>query len=306
MMQILKATPATLELKVYSSGTLTNLDANPTLAATDANGDALSPGTITTPSTGVYRSVLPAQAELTTLTAVWTGALSGNAVSFTQHHEVVGNHLFTEADARGARFTGQQSPLADEDKFSDEVVARMRELITQQFEQKTGRSWIRRYCRMELHGGGGRELRLFDGHPRDVNGNESGGEGRLRKVARLISVSVDGTVVDLSEVALHGRSVFRKVGTWPRATASDPFRVVVEYEYGDDPVDLEARENGLRVIVANLVPSDVPDYAQTLSVGGENYSFQQNDALRGMLRTFPEKTREWLDRNPAWRIPGVA
>jgi hypothetical protein len=57
-------------------------------------------------------------------------------------------------------------------------------------------------------------------------------------------------------------------------------------------------------VVANLIPSDVPDYAQTLSVGNENYSFQQNDALLGSLRVWPERTREWLNRQP--RVPVLA
>jgi hypothetical protein len=303
-LQILRNTPATLELQVYQSGDLIDLDVAPVLAVVDANGDPVTAGTVSSPSTGVYRADLPAQADLKALRATWTGLLSTVAVSFTQHHEIVGNLLFTEAEARGARFTGQQSPLSSGTAFPDAVVARMRELIGEQFESKTSRSWTSRYCRTELHGNGSREISLYDGHPRDVDGNESGGPGRLWDVRRVISVKIDD--VAYTEFALHGRRLINTSGTWPRATAANPFNIVVEYEYGHEPVPLEAQENGLRMVVANLIPSDVPDYAQTLSVGNENYSYQQNADLLGSLRVWPERTREWLTRHPARRIPVVA
>ena len=42
MNQILRTTPATLEILVYQDGTLTDLDANPTLVITDANGTTVT------------------------------------------------------------------------------------------------------------------------------------------------------------------------------------------------------------------------------------------------------------------------
>jgi hypothetical protein len=305
-MQILRNTPATIELRVYQGGDLTDLDADPTIAITDANGDSVVTGTVSKPvgTTGVYWSILPAQTNLKALTTVWSGDLSGESVSFTQHHEIVGNLLFTEVEARGARFTGLQTPLSDETKYPDSVIASKRAEITSQFEEITTRSWISRYCRMELHGDGSREISLYRGHAQDVDGNESGGAGRLWEVRRIISVTIDD--IAYADFKLHGRRIINTTGTWPRASYANPFNIVVEYEYGHVPVPLEARENGLRMVVANLVPSDVPDYAQTLSHSGESVSFQQNENLRGSLRVWPEKTRAWLERNPRRRIPVVA
>ncbi len=296
-MQILKGTPATMELKVYSSGDLTNLDASPTLAITDANGDAVSSGAVSTPETGIYRSVLDGQSELKALKAVWSGTLGGDAVSFTQHYEIVGNLLFTEAEARGARFTGQQAPLSDESAYPDSVIARKRAEITNQFEDKTSHSWIRRYGRVEVTGTGSKTLSLFRGFHRDVDGNDVGGKGRIYNIARIISAEIDGTAVDLANVKLHDRRLILTDGVW--TWSSDPFNIVIEYEYGDDPVDLEARENGLRTIVANLIPSDVPDYSQTISQTNQSVSYIQDQGIR----VWPAKTKEWLDRNPAKRIP---
>lgn len=303
-MQILRSTPATIEVKVYQSGDLTDLDTFPSLTVTDANGASITPGAVSNPEAGIYRANLPAQSDLKAVKAVWSGTLSGLAVSFTEHHEIVGNLLFTEAEARGARFTGQQAPLSDETKFPDEVIARIREEVSDAFEEKTDRSWITRYCRTELHGDGSREISLYRGHARDVDGNLSGGPRRLWDIRRIISVTVNDD--PHTDFELHGRRIINTAGHWPRASMSNPFNIIVEYEYGSDPVPFEARENGLRVAVARLVPSDVPDYAQTLSVGGENYSFQQHAELLGSLRVWPERTREWLSRYPPRRIPVVA
>jgi hypothetical protein len=308
-LQILRNTPATLELLVYENGDPVDLDANPTIAITDANGAAVTTGSVTKPgaTTGEYRSLLPGQADLKDLRVVWSGVLDGDPVSFTQHHDIVGNLLFTEAEARAARFTGQQTPLSDEDVYTDAMIVQKRAEISEMFEERTERSWIRRYCRVELHGNGSQQINLrYNAHPRDVDGSVSGGAGWLNDIASLISVTVNSVALDVADVKIHGANLIRTDGSWSSASWSDPYNIVVEYEYGLDSVPLEARENGLRMVVASLVPSDVPDYAQTLSVGGESYSFQQAAPLGGMLRVWPERTREWLDRNAPHRVPGFA
>jgi hypothetical protein len=168
----------------------------------------------------------------------------------------------------------------------------MRELISRQFEQETGRSWIRRYVRVETPGTGTHVLPLR-GVARAADGNAVGGPGRSRGPINVISVTANGDTVDPAILVLEGNRLLRTSGFWPAATVSNPLNVVVEYGYGDDPVDPEARENGLRMVVANLVPSDLPDYAQTISQGGESFSLQQNIGLRAV----PVKTRDWLDRH---------
>ena len=302
-MQILRNTPATLELLVYQAGTLTNLDANPTIAVTDANGDVVATGAVSKPAgtTGTYWSTLPPQADLKTLRVDWSGALSGDPVEFTQHHEIVGNFLFIEAAARSYTVTGQQTPLSSETNYPDAAIARIRELITGQFEEKTGRSWVSRHCRVELHGTGTRWLSLRDGHPRDADGRMSGGPGRHYDVQRLISVTVDAVAADVGDYTLHGRKVVGPT-TWPRASYDSLFNVVIEYEYGVTPVNLEAEENGLRMAVANLVPSDLSAYAMTAAAAGESVSFPQQSG--GLV--WPPKVWEWLKANPAPRIPSVA
>lgn len=301
-MQILRNTPATLELRVYQVDDLIDLDANPTLAVTDANGTTVTVGAVSKPggTTGIYQAVLPSQPNLSDLVATWTGLLDTESVEFVQRHEIVGNFLFTSAQARGWQTSGNQTPLSDTAAYLDSAIVRMRELVTDQFEEKTGRSWTTRYCRMEHHGGG-TVINLLDGHPQDVYGNESGGVGRIRDVAKLISVTIDGVAGTLSDFKLHGRKVIHTAGSFPFYTNATPFPVVVEYEYGQMPTPLEANENGLRVTAANLVPSDIPSYSQNFTANDEGtITFPPGGFV------WPAKTMEWLERNKRVRIPVVA
>lgn len=255
-------------------------------------------GTTTDVGDGTYTFELSAALndQLDLLRLDWTIVPTSEVV--TTYEEIVRNLLFTIAQARGARFTGQQAPLSDTDKFPDPAVARIREQIVNQFEQKTGRSWVRRYSRVEISGSATPILDLTGAHA----GDPVGGPGRYRDIAKIVSATANGETVDPSILVIRDNQMLRTSGTWPAGTQASPFNIVVEYEYGDNPVDLEARENGLRMAVANLLPSDVPDYAQTLSTGTTSTSFQQNDRLLGMLRVYPEKVREWLDRNPPMAI----
>lgn len=290
MSQILRSTPATLELLVYQAGDLTDLDALPTLAITDANGNSVSSGSVTKPSatTGTYRSVLQSQSDLTTLAAVWSGDLSSEPVSFKRGYEIVGNLLFIEAQARAKTITGQQTPLSDNIAYPDSDIARMRTLITDQFEHRTGRAWTRRYSRVELVGNGGPVIDLWDGHARDSRGDQVGGPGRYRHIAKIIGATVDAVAVSAADLAIDGRRIIHKTGVWVVGSISDPFNVVVEYEYGPDPVPFEANENGLLMALANLVPSDVSAYAQTFAGEDGTITFGPNGLA------WPTKVWEWL------------
>lgn len=292
-MHILRGTPATLELSVYNDGTLTDLDATPTLEVTDANGTVVTTGAVSSPGTGVYRSLLDAQTELADLTALWEGELSTVPVSFTQGYEVVGNHLFTEAEARAAETSGGLTPLSDTAKYTDAEIIRCRELITERFESVTKRSWIRRYARIELHGNGQRYLNLSRGIPRDINGSKVAGAGWFRDVARIISATDNGDVVDPTDLFIDRYQVFHTTDVWTQATVTTPLNIILEVEYGDDGSSYEAHENALRAAIATLVKSDISSWAETFSTpeGTERYP------AGGLL--FPPTVNDWLTRNKA-------
>lgn len=71
---------ATVRLRVDDdSGALVSPTATPTITVTDVNGSAVTPGSVSNVSTGLYASVLPPQAALTRLTVQWSYALSGHS-----------------------------------------------------------------------------------------------------------------------------------------------------------------------------------------------------------------------------------
>jgi hypothetical protein len=273
-----------------------------TVTVTRSNGTAVDTNATTTDNAnGSYSYQLAAadNDQIDTLRVDWKVVSSGEVV--TLYEDIVGSLLFTIDQARAYTVTGQQTPLSSTTTYPDFVVARMREMVTEQFEQRTGRSWVSRHCRVKLHGNGARELSLRDGHARDTAGRESGGEGRHYDVQRLISVSVAGVAQDVADYTLHGRKVVGPT-SWPRASWDSLFNVVIEYEYGVTPTNLEAEENGLRMVVANLVPSDLSAYAMTAAAAGESLAFPQQTG--GLV--WPPKVWDWLKANPARRIPSVA
>lgn len=284
MTQILRNTPATIQASLYVNGTLTDFDSTPTVAVVDANGDTVTGlSSVSKPSTGVYRATIPAQSDLTTLRATWTGAVSGSSTVLTTRYEVVGNLLFTEAEARAKTISGFQTPLSSDSSYPDSEIARWRGLITDMFEDRTGRSWVRRYCRVQMDGTGGRLLSLHDGEARTADGPLPR-PGRGVQIAKIISATVSGAAVSTSNIAIDGGTLIRKDGVWHSPTWGDPLNVIVEYEYGPDPVPYEATENGLRVLLANAVPSDVSQYATSIS--NEDGTFR--------IATLPVRVEEWL------------
>lgn len=297
---ILRSSPATLELQVYNNGTLTDLDANPTLVVTDANGTTVSSGAVTKPgapnNVGVYRSVLPGQANLSLLGAAWTGLLAGAAVTFHQSYEVVGNLLFTEAEARSEPIVGQQPALADDTKYSDTLIANWRAVIGELFEDRLHQGVIRRYCRTRFHGEGGQVLDLAKGRPVTSTGSVLRRPGRRWDIAQIISATINGDpVADLDDLIIDGHWLYHTTGSWPRASLTTPLNITVEYEYGPDPVSWEARQAGLDLLLANAAPKGFPSTATSLS--NEDGTFR--------IATFPLDVEEFLTAHKH-RMPGFA
>lgn len=292
---IRNAGPHALTKTWYVDGTPSDVGAV-TVTVTDANGtETVSAAPATNAGDGIYTYSLASQPALGLLRVVWTRTGTGASLQ-PDYFEVVGNVLFTEVEARNVTYTGMQTPLASAVDYPDAAIHRVRRLITEQFEDRTGRAWTRRYARARLGGRGGYELGLWDGHYDDSAGNPAGGPGRDMP-AKLISVSVSGVATDLADVHIDG-GVLRGVGGWPYGTHAEPFNIVAEWEYGPDPVPMEANEHGLRMAVASLVPSDTSGWAQTFSGpdGTVNYG------AHGLA--YPSKVWEWLKTHP--RPPAFA
>lgn len=287
---ILRNTPATLELAVYSAGSLIDLDADPTVIVTDGNGTIVTSGAVTKPGppddVGVYRSVLPAQANLSLLTAVWTGQLAGQPLTLSQSYEIVGNLLFTEAEGRSEPIVGQQQALADETKYSDARIAHWRSVIGDIFETRMGRGVTRRYCRTRFNGFVGLPLDLSGGYPVLANGNPLSRPGRSWDISTIISATIDGVAQTVSDLEIVGYKLYHTTESWAWSTAATPLNITIEYEYGPDPVEAETHQRALDLLLANAAPSGYPSTATSLS--NEDGTFR--------ISNFPVAVEEFLKR----------
>lgn len=286
---ILRSTPATLELKVYNNGTLTDLAANPTLALTDGNGIAVSTGAVTKPgaTTGIYRSVLPGQAALKVIDAAWSGTLAGEPVVFHQDYEIVGSLLFSEAEARAELIVGGQAALADETKYPDALIAQWRAVIGDIFEHRMNRGVVRRYCRTRFNGFQGLPLDLTGGYPVLASGAALNRPGRGWDINQIISATVDGVAQDVADLEIVGYKLYHTGDVWSWPTSSTPLNITVQYEYGPDPVYWEAHQRALDLLLANAAPSGFP--ATATSISNPDGTFR--------ITNFPVAVEEFLKRH---------
>jgi hypothetical protein len=274
--------PTTITKTWYVDGTPTDVG-DVTIGVTDANGtEVVAAGAATTNNAdGTYDYALPIQTDLTILKVEWTDDSSGEVLTDTV--EVVGSYLFSIAEARAYNIVGGQTPLSSTSSYPTSKLVEWRDQIAQMFEQRTFRSFTKRYARIELAGDGSTVLYLGDGFATTDWGDRAGGVGRFLDIRRIISVTVNGTAVSLSNVKLVNNGMLRRInGSWTSATSTDPLNIVIEYEYGME--NYEARENGLRLLAANAIPSDVSSRATSFS--DEDGTFR--------LTTLPVQVEEFL------------
>lgn len=295
--QILRDTPATLQLIVYNDGIPADLDANPTIVIINGNGDTVTTGAVSKPgsTTGVYRSILPAQSDLTVLIATWSGLIAGEPVELHQHYEIVGTLLFTEADARGAKIVGGQAALSDDTDYPDDLISGWRSAISDLFEQRMRRPVISRYCRVRFSGWSN-PLDLSYGRPALASGEVLTRPGRVWDISRIISATVNGTAQDVADLEIVGYKLYHTNGSWSGASIANPLNVTVEYEYGPDPVWPEAHQRALDLLLANAAPKGFPSSATSVST--EDGTFR--------ITNFPVVVEEFLTAYKGRKGYGIA
>ena len=255
------AGPYSLTKTWYVDGTATDVGAV-TIGVTDGNGDTVvaSSTATTNNADGTYTYSLADQTNVDILKATWTRS-DTSADLVDARVEIVGGVLFTEAQARAH----DSSAMSNTTTFTDAMIADERTRITDDLEQWTGRSWIRRYCRAEFAGTGSRTLYMVDGNPRLADGTRLNRPGRLRDIVQVLSVTVNGTSVSTGNVVVDGDRLIRTDTAWSSPTASNPLNVVVEWEYGVEPSTNGVDRIGLLLLRDRLVASAVPDRALSYS-----------------------------------------
>lgn len=246
--QIIKGAAASHDIYIYVDGDLTDLDADPTYTITDDLGNTEATGTASNVSTGIYRVSVSPQSAVDRWTVAWSGLLSAGAWSATTTLEIVGAHLFTEAEVR-AHHDSQITAAS----FSDLQILEARARITDEFEYICGVSFIPRYHKQTTAGTGDYSIDLVKPQVREVLSVDIGST----------SVATTNFVVDNEARMLH-----RTNGYYTRATVTDPLNVVVAYEHGYEsvPPDIKraaiilARHQLLRDVTGTGVPANASSW----------------------------------------------
>jgi len=277
--------------KIYQPNGTQDDAGDVTVSVLDPNAVVASSGAATKTGAGdttAYSFVLslPVLATPTSHRVTWTRA-TGGIIPVVDTLEVSENGLFTEDDARNYTIGGAQKPLGGDDgptDYPDQVIAAARLAIGEMFEDRTGRSWYARYCRREISPIHATKYVRLVGPCRRADGYRVAGPGAAQDLIRILSCKINGDVVPSDELYWDEGGVFWSGGYFPAGSGTAPFPVVIEYVYGMDPVPWEARDMALRMLLANLVPSDISGYATSLS--NEDGTFR--------LTTFPRQVEEWL------------
>jgi len=196
-------------------------------------------------------------ALLDRLTAVWASATqSGNSPArITQVYEVVGDWLFTIAEARAAH------EALIEASYPDATIQAARERIAEWFEQICGVSFVERYRRVVASGDGTCEL-LLPAPAMRVSA--------VRRVEERTSGTQTWTALsagDLADVLVEptGLLVRETTGVWTLGRRN--WRIA--YEHGHEQVPEAIKLAALRVLVSQVIPSNHSDrmLSETNSLG---------------------------------------
>lgn len=284
--RILVNQATTLSLSTYTDGTLDD-QGTLTIGIVDADGDTVvaSGTSIVDNADGTYEYTLARQAEPNFLTATWTET---GGTEFTTYVEIVGSVLFNENQMRAF----DSSMLASASKYSDADILAAHDRVAEQLEYWTDRSWIRRYCRVEIAGNGGYDLHVGDGVPRTAAGLPLHRPGWSRDIIRLLGVTVGGVSIDTANFKVANTGLITRTdNTWTKPTTTDPRNIVIEYEYGQPyPVDGVDRV-AMMIARHQLVASRVPTSAQSFTDAAGSYTFDET--------RLPYEAYHWIKQHKA-------
>ncbi len=262
MDQILRDTEHTLRVTFYDDdGVPQGLDSDtpPNIVITTAAGVELvasTPADNAEPEDEVYEYTLGPQTALLDLTCTWTGVLDAQTVVVTTYAEVVGQHLFTIAEARDF----DKKAMENTSKFTTQDLKDARLEMTNFFQKVTGVPPIVRYFR-EVHDGNGKQtLRV-----------------NLPQVRALLSLSVDGTAVTVGDVDIYRDGRLHQDGTF----TLDEQNVIAEYEAGFRVTPQDLKRAALVLTKAMMVGSDILDRAITATDdSGNMFMLRTADSTR--------------------------
>ena len=194
--------------------------------------------------------------------ATWTFTQGGVPQSVTTSHRVVGDVLFTLAEARA--YDG--GALADSTTYPDTAILAARDRIAEAFAEICGIPFGARHAREVLDGDGSESVRVGSHRVLAVRSI------RVRNGATWTAFSAE----ELADVIVYPRGLLYRetLGTFPAGRRN----VEVAYEHGLQPVPAEIRLAALRLLRDQLVKSPLDDRAT--SQAGEFGTFSLATAGR--------------------------
>jgi hypothetical protein len=259
-LQIEKGSGAKPNVTFYSDGTPTDLDGVCTVTLLKPDGTAgPASGAVThvgAAGSGKYEFTLGSQPELIWYDITWAGLIGGVVTSVTTHVEVVGAFLFTVASLRDTKVAGSKPFNATD--FPNSMVLDRRAQVTDDFEAKTGYSFVPRFAREVFDGAGQGSLIL-----------------RKYLCQRLLSVTIDGVAQTATDYILADTGLLTSKFGWTFSSLA-PQNVAVEYVYGWDRPPAEVSDAGLARAAMLLLPSQLGSAAVTVNTpDGNSYSYDQ-------------------------------
>jgi len=226
-------------------------------------------------------------ARVAELTATWSFSIAGTDQAVTAYHRVVGDVLFTLAEARA--YDG--GVLANSATYPDAAILAARDRIAEAFAEICGVSFGARYARELLDGDGSESVRVSSHRVLAVRSI------RVRNGATWTAFSAE----ELADVIVYPRGLLYRetLGTFPAGRRN----VEVAYEHGLQPVPAEIRLAALRLLRDQLVKSPLDDRAT--SQAGEFGTFSLATAGRNGSYFGLPLVDEVLNRCRAERLPVV-
>lgn len=241
---------ADISASFYSGDTLAD-PGTTTVTLTADDGTALLTAASTTGTGAAARTRALTATEtinLDLLTAVWAGTVSATAVTITSQYEVVGDHLFTIAEARAF----DRAQLASEATYTAAAITAARQRITDWFESILGVSAFPRYRKVILDGDGGDTIMVPDGRVTAIRAAAIRASGGTTWTAL--------TVAELADLFIDpdtGQVIRESLGLWTAGRRN----IRIAYEHGHEQVPEPLKYAALKVLTNQIVPSNLSDRA---------------------------------------------
>ena len=214
LIRVLRTAAAALTHTFYVDETPTSASVDVEVTVKRLDGTVVAGPTAATPGDpGEYTYILPAQAELDSLTVDWVAdSVGGAVVTATDYIEIVGGYLFGIAEARASDAT-----LANLTTYPTAKLSEKRLEVEEECEEICRQAFVPRFARETLSGTGTDRIGLTH-----------------MILRRLRSVAVSGVAwssPDVAAVPPADNGVARLPGgVWPRGVGN----IVIEYEHGWD------------------------------------------------------------------------